>query len=1016
MTVCPVCNAELKAGDPAGLCPACLLAGAIGSGSTSGQNGPQSAATSLAQPESDFFGPYRVLRVLGEGGMGTVYLAEQTRPIHRRVALKVVKLGMDTNQVLARFNHERESLARMEHTNIARILDAGASSRGRPFFVMDYIDGVCITSYCDLHRLTMGRRLELFLPVCRAVQHAHNKGIIHRDIKPSNVLVAVEDGQPIPKVIDFGIARAIKSNDVASDARKTLSTEFGQMVGTPEYASPEQADMVAGEISAATDVYSLGVLLYEILVGATPFDGAALRKAGFTEMLRIIREQQPPSLVERLGTLGSAADIALRRGTDTAGLRKLLDGDLNRIAGQAIEKSPQKRYSSPAELAADIERYLREQPVFAGPPRRITRIRKSWIAAAAAALMLIPAAWLIQRTLASKPQSNVFNTIVLSDLAGDSGDPSSDNALRQSIGFELQRSTSVKVLPEDRVAETLSEMRRTGGTRVTPEIAREICERTAAKAVVEPSLTSLGGSYLVRLRARNCSTGDVFNERQAKAERRDALPAAMDNLAQDFAARLQPELQRVPSPQPLPEVTTSSLEALKLYSVAYSASEHRGFIEAVPLLQRAIEIDPEFATAYTYLGRMYDDLNETALSQEAMAKAYSMRDEVSDREKFLITYSYQRNVARNCETVRQTLEAWMRRYPNDPLPFRFLSGHATLGTGKYEKGVEAARRAIALAPEGGMAHENLARHYLHLMRLDDAEATIRQANSRGLHLAGLYTVGYYVRFLKGDRDGMSRYAAERRGQSEDQGLFAFQEAGVSAYCGRLREARTLAEQAIGLADQAKLSERAAAFQGGIAHWEAYAGNAAQAKEDANRALTAFHGRDSDFGPALALVLAGDTARGLGVARQLRTEFPEDTAIQFKYLPAIEGLALLNQGAPDQAVAATLRGAAYDLAQTGMDGIVNYGVMDAVYIRGLAHMRAKDYAAAATDFRKIVDHPGIVLCDITAPLAHLQLARALAGAGQAEKAKAEYRRFLEIWKDADPDITLLQQAKAEYGRL
>jgi tetratricopeptide (TPR) repeat protein len=358
----------------------------------------------------------------------------------------------------------------------------------------------------------------------------------------------------------------------------------------------------------------------------------------------------------------------------------------------------------------------------------------------------------------------------------------------------------------------------------------------------------------------------------------------------------------------------------------------------------------------------------------------------------------------------------MRRYPNDPLPFRFLSGVATHGTGKYELGVKAAKRAIVLAPEGGMAHENLAHHYLFLMRLDDAEATIREANSLGLHLPGLYTIGYCVRFLKGDRDGMSRYAAERRGKAEDQGLFAFQEAGVLAYFGRLREARALAGQAIELAGQAKLSERAATFRGGIALWTAYVGNALQAKEDANRALASFHGRDADFGPALALVLAGDTARGLAVARQLSAEFPEDTSIKFKYLPAIEGLALLNQGAPDKAVAATSKGAAFDLAQTRVSLDAFYGAIDAVYIRGLAHAREREYGAAALDFQSVVDHPGIVLSDITGALAHLQLARALAGAGQTEKAKASYRRFLEIWKDADPDILLLQEAKAEFARL
>src|ERR1039457_4672406 len=439
--VCPQCSTELKPGDPAGLCPRCLLAAAIGSGVPYGESETQTVTAQKGEPaERDSFGPYRILRILGEGGMGTVYLAEQTEPIRRRVALKVVKLGMDTNQVLARFSHERQSLARMEHSNIARILDAGASSRGRPFFVMDYIDGEPITACCDRHQFTTTQRLELFVPVCRAVQHAHNKGIVHRDIKPSNVLVAVEDGRPVPKVIDFGIARATDTGDGGN----TLCTQFGQLVGTPEYASPEQADMVGGEISAATDVYSLGVLLYEILIGAVPFDGAVLRKAGFAEMLRMIREEEPPSLVQRLGSLGrTAAEIAARRGTNAGGLRKLLAGDLNWIVKRALEKSPQRRYASPAELGTDIERYLRGEPVLAGPSRRPWRLRKPLIVIAA--LVLTLAAWLTRRALDSKPESKTVSTIVLSDLANDTGDPSFEGVFRQSISFELQRSAKLKV-------------------------------------------------------------------------------------------------------------------------------------------------------------------------------------------------------------------------------------------------------------------------------------------------------------------------------------------------------------------------------------------------------------------------------------------------------------------------------------------------------------------------------------------------------------------------------------------
>src|ERR1035437_8112116 len=282
MPNCPQCGAGLGSDDPAGLCPHCLIQGALGSSGT-GDFRAETVGPAPAVARDEDFGRYRIIQLLAEGGMGTVYLAEQLEPIRRRVALKVVKLGMDTAQVLARFSNERQALAMMDHPNIARIFDAGATPKGRPSFVMEYIEGVPITQYCDGKRMTIGQRLELLVAVCHAVQHAHQKGVIHRDLKPSNVLVIEQEGTPVPKVIDFGIAKATDQWAVEN----TLLTEFGQMVGTPEYASPEQAGMMTGAVGETSDVYSLGVLLYELLIGTVPFDAAGMRQVGLGEMLRI---------------------------------------------------------------------------------------------------------------------------------------------------------------------------------------------------------------------------------------------------------------------------------------------------------------------------------------------------------------------------------------------------------------------------------------------------------------------------------------------------------------------------------------------------------------------------------------------------------------------------------------------------------------------------------------------------------------------------------------------------------
>src|SRR5690242_12901335 len=373
MPNCPQCGEESRSGAPTGLCPNCLIQGAFDTSLGVEESGTETISADPVAAADDDFGRYKILRALGEGGMGTVYLAEQLEPIRRRVALKVVKLGMDTAQVLARFHTERQALAMMDHPNIAQIFDAGATAKGRPYFVMEYIEGAPITLYCDRKRMATTERLVLFLAVCRAIQHAHQKGVIHRDLKPSNVLATEQDGAPVPKVIDFGIAKATDKWAVEN----TLLTQFGQIVGTPEYASPEQADTMTGAIGEASDVYSLGVLLYELLIGAVPFDSATLRNAGLAEMLRIIREDEAPSLPQKLTSMSAAAgDIAARRQTNPDSLRRLVDGDLNSITMKALEKARQRRYSSVSNLAADIRRQMEDLPVLASPPGRGYRIRK----------------------------------------------------------------------------------------------------------------------------------------------------------------------------------------------------------------------------------------------------------------------------------------------------------------------------------------------------------------------------------------------------------------------------------------------------------------------------------------------------------------------------------------------------------------------------------------------------------------------------------------------------------------
>ena len=611
MPNCPQCGAELDSGDPAGLCPKCLILGAFESSVGAAESDTQTIDTATAASGDDDFGRYRVLSPLGEGGMGTVYLAEQLEPIRRQVALKVVKLGMDTAQVLARFNNERQAVAMMDHPNIAQIFDAGATAKGRPYFVMEYIEGAPITRYCDRKRMTTKVRLALFLAVCRAVQHAHQKGVIHRDLKPSNVLVTEQDGAPVPKVIDFGIAKATDKWAIEN----TLLTQFGQIVGTPEYASPEQADTMTGVIDEASDVYSLGVLLYELLIGAVPFDTATLRNAGLAEMLRIIREEEAPSLSRKLTSMGAAAtDIAARRQTDPVSLRRLVDGDLNSITMKALEKTRERRYASVSDLAADIQRHMEHRPVLASPPGRVYRTRKflrrhrmAALGTAAGVVILGlsgVSAWSLSHASASRPKLTDKDTIVLADFDNKTGDPVFDDTLRQGLSVELQQSPFLTLISDTKVQQELALMGQPKEARLTAEMARQVCERTASAAVLEGSIASLGAQYVVGLRARNCNTGAILDQEQVQAARREDVLNALSQIAQKFRTRVGESLATVEEHStPLAEATTSSLEALKAYSTGMKSHYSGGNAVAIPFFRRAVEIDPQFAMAYAILGR-----------------------------------------------------------------------------------------------------------------------------------------------------------------------------------------------------------------------------------------------------------------------------------------------------------------------------------------------------------------------------------------------------------------------------
>jgi tetratricopeptide (TPR) repeat protein len=872
--------------------------------------------------------------------------------------------------------------------------------------------------------MTIGQRLELFLTVCRAVQHAHQKGVIHRDIKPSNVLVTEQEGAAVAKVIDFGIAKATDKWAVENSAL----TQFGQMVGTPEYASPEQAEVMTGDVNERSDVYSLGVLLYELLIGAVPFDVVRMRQAGLSEMLRIIREEEAPALSRKLSAMGAAAeDIAARRQTDAASLRRTVEGDLNWITMKALDKVPARRYASVADLAADIQRHGEDRPVLASPPSRSYRTSKflrrhrlaSLGATSSLAFVLLSGitVWsLLHRAAAPRSAFTGKHTIVLADFANATGDPAFDGTLRQNLVVRLGNSPNLALLPEARMNQTLRLMERPPDAKLTPAVAAEICERTASAAVVEGSITRLESEYMLGLRAKNCRTGDVLDEEQAPAAKKEDVFKALNQMVNRFGTRAGESLPSVErEPTLSAEATTPSLEAWRSYSAAMKAQQRKAqTAEVIPLLTRAVEIDPQFAMAYANLGRLYASLGESELGAQNIAKAYELRNRVSDQENYFITFNYQRQVARNLELARQTLESWAQKYPGDLEPHGFLSAFTTQGSGHYDKAAEEGLKAIELDPDYSIGYENVAFAYIYLNRLSDAEAVLRRASERRIEVIEFSLCRYFIAFLRGDQAAMQREVTQRQAKLEAQGWFEHQEALTSAYQGRVKEAARLSDLSILLSRQAGLPERAAQFEGTRAVWSALFGIREEGQINAAAALALYRSRDADYGPAFALALLHESGQAHKIIVDLEKRYPEDTSVQFSYLPVLRALEALNQDDAAKALEMTQVATPYDLAVPGTAFYTGsfFGALYPVYVRGLAYSRLGRHREAAVEFQKILDHPSIVLNDPIGPIARLQLARALSASGDHAKSAAAYKDLLALWKDADPDIPVVQQAKAE----
>ena len=934
-------------------------------------------------------GSYQIVSLLGTGGMGEVYQAQDTK-LRRDVAIKVLPSAfLNDPERLSRFQREARMLASLNHPNIATIHGLEQAD-GVNYLVMELVPGETLAERLKTGPMKVEEALKVASQIAEALETVHKKGVIHRDLKPANVKVTPEGRV---KVLDFGLAKASaveSAVDLSQAPTLTgLASEEGRILGTPAYMSPEQARGKA--VDKRTDIWAFGCVLYELLTGRQAF---------------------------RAETLSDTIVAILEREPDWQELPVETPTRIRDLLGRCLMKDSSRRLRDLGEACVVIEAF--DDPV---PPRSVAveenrdergQLGMLWKVIVPAAVVFVGLAvggyFYFHRT----PKLTDKDTIVLADFDNKTGDPVFDDTLREGLSIELQQSPFLSLIPDQQVQRTLALMGQPKEARLTREIAQQVCERTGSAAVLEGSIASLGSQYILGLRARNCRTGSVLDQEQVQAARREDVPNSLSRIARRFRTRIGESLATVEKhSKPLEEATTSSLEALKAYTTAMQLDSVAG----IPLFRRAIEIDPKFAMAYANLGLDYSDIGESVLSAENTRKAWELRDRVSDQEKFFIDFTNQREVTGNLEDAYQTLELWRRTYPRDIYALGLLAGLSSQGTGRFERVIETAKETIAEDPNVFFGYHNLASSYFFLDRFPEAESVLQQASERKVEEPYFLVLRYNIAALEGDQDQMDRVVALAKGEHGAEHWLAHEQALALARFGRLQDARRSSSRAVDLALQEGEREKAASYRAARAVWEAAYGNSAEARTNATAALELSKGRDVQYAAGLALALSGESSRSDALADDLEKRFPEDTISKFDYVPVLRALSVLEAGNPTKSSELLQIALQYELAANGLNFNHFYlGGLHSAYVRGKAFAAAHRYPEAAAEFQKILDHRGLVGLDPIGAFAHLQLGRTFVLSGDKTKARTAYQDLLTLWKDADPDIPILKQAKAEYAKL
>jgi serine/threonine protein kinase/tetratricopeptide (TPR) repeat protein len=951
--------------------------------------------------------------------MGEVYLAQDTK-LDRKVALKILPAEVATRpDRMKRFVQEAKTASALNHPNIITIYEIEQID-SVDFIATEFIDGETLRARMrNTSPLKLGEVLDVAIQTASALSAAHAAGIVHRDVKPENVMLR-RDG--IVKVLDFGLAKLAErlptdSVDTETATKVLVKTEPGVVLGTAAYMSPEQARGLA--VDARTDIFSLGAVIYELVAGQAAFGGATK-----SDLIVALLEREPPPLarfspeapaeLERIVMKALAKDLDERFQTakdlliDLKRLKQKLDvaAEIERTVPPEFRATPSTSsgQSTLATASRAAPATTRASAAHASSAEFIVSGIKAHKLAAAITLAILTVATVAFFVFRSRaPALTEKDTILLTDFDNKTGDAVFDGTLKRALAVSLRQSPFLNLFADDRVRETLRLMNRSPEETVTPTIGREICQRQGLKAMLTGSIASLGRNYVINLEAVNAQTGEVLASEQSEAEGKEQVLRSLGEAATQLREKLGESLSSIQKFS-LEQVTTSSLEALKAYSLGAEQNVKGKYFESISSLKHAIELDPNFASAYSLLAGNYTGTNQPGLAAEAARKAFELRERVSEREKLLIADQYYSKETGELNKAIEALELCLQTYPRDE-DARHNLGYRYSLIGQDEKAIEQYREALRLNPNLGITRTNLSLSLMRLNRFEEAKAMGEQVIGQKFDSVSIHRYLYHLAFIHGDTAAMQQHVDWASGRPGEYNHLLWQ-AGAAVFAGQWQKARELTNRAADLAEQRKLQEEAGNSVASNAEWAAVLGQCQQSRAEIARAAALPRTPLSFFRAGIALALCGDAAQAQAQNDEAVKQYPKNTLANEAYLPLVRAELEIQRGNRTQAIQMLQAVSRYE----------SVSFYHQNYLRGQAYLGERNGAEAAREFQTILDHRGWSPLSPLYPLAHLGLARAAVLQGDTAKARKEYQDFLALWKDADADLPILIEAKKEYEKL